>query len=73
MRLNTLDSTRIRDYLTIKNLRETTLARTDNGKFIYLVNGEWISEEAFNLKYPLKLRPLTKSLENPCNKFKHLL
>lgn len=43
----------VSDYVKLKNERLNTPVKLSNGNYTYLVDGNWINQEAFN-----KLRPM---------------
>ena len=56
-------------YLEHKYARENITAKRSNGQFTYLYKGEWISEESFNLLFPIAVfKKLNDKGENVCKK-----
>lgn len=66
------DKTRFRDYCNLVSFELNTPARIRGNVMERLVDDEWITQKEFEKIYPVALRSLSKSFENPCNKYKYL-
>lgn len=69
MRLNINDSTRIRDYVRAKEAEMYTPCVINNQGMFRMVKGRLVPEAEFQASNQVKIRPLTKSVENPCKKY----
>lgn len=59
------DKTRIRDYVKLKEFRNSTPQKTTKDGDFRIYQGVLITEKQFNEMFPLRLRPDYNQLENP--------